>query len=78
MEGLCLPWFPYSAVLILCIVPTELDSYFDNIPLFVPGSHTGLRDASDREKELREGKVHIGSGAIEEIMEKEEVEKGRG
>ena len=58
-----------------CIASTELDSYFENIPIFVPGSHTGLKDASDREKELRQGKVHMGGAAVEEIMEKLEVEK---
>lgn len=55
----------------------ELDSYFGNIPIFVPGSQTGhnLKNASDCEKELREGKVQVGGAAVQEIMEKEGAEK---
>ena len=52
--------------------PTELDSYFNKVPLFVPGSHVELTDASVREKELRAGKLIVGGEEdVKEVREKD-------
>lgn len=41
----------------------ELDAYFDNIPIFVPGAAVQTLDANTREEELRRGKVMAREGA---------------
>ncbi|KAK7684536.1 hypothetical protein QCA50_012483 [Cerrena zonata] len=46
----------------------ELDSYFEKVPLFVPGSHVELRDPAAREEELRAGKLVVG-GVEEDVKE---------
>ena len=38
---------------------TELDAYFEEVPLFVPGSHIEP-DATAREKALRRGEIVVG------------------
>ncbi|KAH9836374.1 general substrate transporter [Rhodofomes roseus] len=55
----------------------EIDSYFETVPVFVPGSRVALKDASEREAELREGKVHVAGAPVDvsEKMDREEIEK---
>ncbi|KAI0074444.1 general substrate transporter [Panus rudis PR-1116 ss-1] len=47
----------------------ELDYYFEKVPLFVPGSHVELRSASEREEELRRGRIVVGHGDLKEVRE---------
>ncbi|EMD35511.1 hypothetical protein CERSUDRAFT_116251 [Gelatoporia subvermispora B] len=51
----------------------ELDQYFERVPLFVPGSKMQLRDANEREEELRRGEVDVHVDAAK-FSEKEEIE----
>ncbi|KAH9922482.1 general substrate transporter [Fomitopsis serialis] len=53
----------------------ELDSYFESVPVFVPGSHVALKDPNEREAELYEGKVHVAGAPVQEKMDNEEIEK---
>ena len=41
-------------------LPAELDDYFNRVPIFVPGSHLELKDADEREEELRHGRIIVG------------------
>ncbi|EPQ53327.1 general substrate transporter [Gloeophyllum trabeum ATCC 11539] len=47
----------------------ELDSYFDSVPLFVPGSGVHVRDARAREEELRRGEIHVGEKVVSAVDE---------
>ncbi len=40
----------------------ELDTYFESIPIFVPGSAVHFPDTKTREEELRHGKVIVQEG----------------
>ncbi|PSR76768.1 hypothetical protein PHLCEN_2v8220 [Hermanssonia centrifuga] len=52
----------------------ELDHYFEEVPVFVPGSYAGLKDPNAREQELRRGRVVVGGQAedVTDILEEKE------
>jgi hypothetical protein len=53
----------------------ELDTYFESVPIFVPGSKaaTGYSQ-SQREEELKSGKVVVAGDVLRTDQEKAEVE----
>ncbi|CCM03262.1 uncharacterized protein FIBRA_05389 [Fibroporia radiculosa] len=54
----------------------ELDSYFEQVPIFVPGSKIQIVDASAREEDLRQGKPQLGGDFTDKMdSEKEEIEQ---
>ena len=49
----------------------ELDTYFETVPIFVPGAAVFVPDANTREEELRHGKVMVPEGAESVADEKD-------
>ncbi|THH32802.1 hypothetical protein EUX98_g1414 [Antrodiella citrinella] len=54
---------------------TELDAYFDQVPLFVPHLHLDASNPATREEELRRGRVLVGGNIdVADMQEKRDVE----